>query len=408
VEIHYCAECSCRIQEGDERFVEGIAYCSACHLKKFPRASRTGIKPAGRRSTPAKALARISTAHQTKPVTGAILKSGTHRAPTVRVQRQASASTGAFAVIGGVCAVIVLVGLIYVLSSSPGGEKERRTTTGASSDGSRTASSKSDGSTDSSATPVTTPAQKTQLDPMQEMREGLARKSYDALLRDERDGRLAGNRLHKALTDFVGNYGSTAAGREAASKLERLPPPSPDPTAKTPTQAGTTAETPPAGALYANTFESDADRKDITIGERSEKGGFNAPGFSVVSAPDKRSTYLTSRIDLKLLDRAGVPVHPDSWVRFAVFLEEGDNQICCHSLIGDFVYEKYVKGLPRKQWTWVTFRIAGYDKNLKTGKADKPVAGARFYMTAIFGCGGGGKPTRLHVDDFSIGNGPLP
>lgn len=403
VEIHYCAECSCRIQEGDGRFVEGTAYCSTCHSKKFPRTSRTGIKPVGRRSTPARAVAKPSTAHLPKPA------AGTSHAPSARTQRDAPGTSGTLVVVGVVCGIVVLGLLLYVMFSSPKEEPPRRANAGTPTGDSSIAPKKELGADDAASSNAASTS-KPATDPMHEMREGVARKDYDTILRDEQNGRLAGNALRKALNDFIGRYGSTAAGRDASAKLEKLPSATPEttPSVNVQSQPGTVPTTGPTGALYSNTFENDADFRDVLKGERVSKGGFDNPGSSLVSVFDKQSNYFTSRIDLKILNRAGVPVQPDSWVRFALFIEEGDNQIACHSGIGDFTYEKFVKGLPRKQWTWVTFRMSDYTKNLKAHNADKPLPGARFHMTAIFACGAGGKATKIYVDDFSIGNGPLP
>ena len=41
-------------------------------------------------------------------------------------------------------------------------------------------------------------------------------------------------------------------------------------------------------------------------------------------------------------------------------------------------------------------------------KDNVPKPGSFFKGTAIFGCGLGKKPTRLYMDDFSLGKGPPP
>jgi hypothetical protein len=269
-----------------------------------------------------------------------------------------------------------------------------------------------------STAPVLTPATSTPVHATDDIREGYASRKWKEILDAEKNGEspaLLKNKIEK----FADAYANTKAGKEAREKLASFAVGEPVETASTvpntvppavltspaPTQPPVTMDDSqkagiPDGAVLYCDFDKDCGRLQLNMGKRTSENSLGGGGSSLKSGANT-SGYFTSGVKIELKDPFAIKA--DTWIRFACYVE-GSKQICLHTLFEPKVCEKFVKNVPQKKWFWVNIRVSDYEKQLNGKGSGQPDPGAKFRHTSIYTCGGGS----LYVDNFSIGEGPLP
>jgi hypothetical protein len=243
-----------------------------------------------------------------------------------------------------------------------------------------------------------------------------ARKTLQELLA-KADVMIGDNTEKIALLEgFLTEFGESQAAAKARAKIEewknagKAPEPKPEPVVE-PKQLDPVPEpkkTEPVApavtqVLYKCSFDTAREQSAKTTGSLDDQEAYGGKGVSIKSDPVLK-TWHTAVLGVRPPEP--VKVGENTWVRFACKLD-GASNLMIHSGIGKGMFERHVYNVPQGKWTWITIKMSDYTRDIFKGPNKQPVPGTDFNGTAIM-AGANSAPCTLHVDEFMIGDGPVP
>ncbi|MBE7465296.1 MAG: hypothetical protein HS116_17595 [Planctomycetes bacterium] len=240
---------------------------------------------------------------------------------------------------------------------------------------------------------------------MDDIREGLARRKFDAIKTAFAEKKEHPYHLRKQLEEFVNSYRSTAAGRDAAALLERTPAVEPPP----PPEQVAAAQLKQSGGSGENNIQvavlqdGAADERFYREGSRDTAELYNGKAFSW-RGKEFNNGYFSSKLGVSFHEKAPT-ITDDMWMQFAVKLE-GASHLCIHSGFDDNVFETWVRGQPKGKWIWVTVKAVDYKRAIR-GTGTHPTAGMKYSGTTIY-TGQDGKPSKIWLGPVLVGSGTPP